>query len=111
MPPSSPVLRTVWLDGQAQLAGAVTRLAQGDAQAIHDARVATRRPTGLTDLTANLPAFDQPLLAEVARRAAPQAQMAAPPAGTPIFTDDRAPVEQVVHALVLRYMLGISPAQ
>ncbi len=43
MPPSSPVLRTVWLDGQAQLAGAVTRLAQGDAQAIHDARVATRR--------------------------------------------------------------------
>ncbi len=73
--------------------------------------VATRRPTGLTDLTANLPAFDQPLLAEVARRAAPQAQMAAPPAGTPIFTDDRAPVEQVVHALVLRYMLGISPAQ
>ncbi len=73
--------------------------------------VATRRPTGLTDLTANLPAFDQPLLAEVARRAAPQAQVAAPPPGAPIFTDDRAPVEQVVHALVLRYMLGVSPAQ
>ncbi len=40
---SSPALRTVWLDAQAQLAGAVTRLAQGDAEAIHDARVATRR--------------------------------------------------------------------
>ena len=61
--------------------------------------------------SADLPAFDQPLLAEVARRAAPQAQVAAPPAGAPIFTDDRAPVEQVVHALVLRYLLGASPPQ
>lgn len=73
--------------------------------------VATWQSTGLTDLVANLPAFDQPLLAEVARRAAPQAQVAAPPAGAPIFTDDRAPVEQVVHALVLRYLLGASPPQ
>jgi hypothetical protein len=32
--------------------------------------------------------------------------MAAPPPDTPRFTDDRAPVEQVVHALVLRHMLG-----
>ena len=68
--------------------------------------VATRQPTTLADLQANLPAFDHPLLAEVARRAAPQARRAAPPPGTPIFTDDRAPVEQVVHALVLKYMLG-----
>ena len=68
--------------------------------------VATRRPTTLADLRANLPAFDQALLAEVARRAAPQARIATPPSGTPIFTDDRAPVEQVVHALVLRHMLG-----
>lgn len=68
--------------------------------------VATVRPTTLADLQANLPRFDQPLLAEVARRAAPQARPAAPPPNTPIFTDDKAPVEQVVHALVLRYVLG-----
>ena len=68
--------------------------------------VATRRPTTLADFRANLPAYDHPLLAEVARRAAPQARFATPPPGTPIFTDDRAPVEQVVHALVLRHMLG-----
>lgn len=68
--------------------------------------VATARPTTLDDFRANLPRFEQSLLAEVARRAAPQARLAAPPAGTPIFTDDRAPVEQVVNALVLRYVLG-----
>ena len=68
--------------------------------------VATRQPTTLADFDANLPAYDHPLLAEVARRAAPQVRLAAPPPGTPIFTDDRAPVEQVVHALVLRHLLG-----
>lgn len=68
--------------------------------------VATARPTTLADLQANLPRFDQPLLAEVAHRAAPQARPATPPPGAPVFTDDRAPVEQVVHALVLRYVLG-----
>ena len=68
--------------------------------------VATRQPTTLADLRANLPAFDHPLLAEVARRAAPQARSATPPLGTPIFTDDRAPVEQVVHKLVLGHLLG-----
>lgn len=68
--------------------------------------VGTNRPTTLDDLAANLPAFNHPLLAEVAARAGPQARPAAPPANTPIFTDDRAPVEQVVHELVLRYMFG-----
>ena len=68
--------------------------------------VATMQPTTLQDFRTNLPSFDNPLLAEVARRAAPQAQPAAPPPDTPIFTDDRAPVEQVVHSLVLRHFLG-----
>ncbi len=68
--------------------------------------VATRRPTTLADFRANLPRFDAPLLAEVGRQAMGQAIPAAPPPGAPIFTDDRAPVEQVVHALVLRQMLG-----
>ena len=40
------------------------------------------------------------------RKRAASARIAAPPPGTPVFTDDRAPVEQVVHALVFRYMLG-----
>jgi spermidine synthase len=68
--------------------------------------VATRRTTTLADFRANLPAFDAPLLAQVGRQAAGLASVAVPPPGTPIFTDDRAPVEQVVHALVLRQMLG-----
>ena len=42
--------------------------------------VATRQPTTLADFRANLPAFDHPLLAEVARRAAPQVRLAAPSA-------------------------------
>ncbi len=68
--------------------------------------VATRQPSTLADFRANLEAFDHPLLVEVAQRAAGQAMVAAPPAGTPIFTDDRAPIEQVIHALVFRHMLG-----
>jgi len=67
--------------------------------------VATRQPTGLSDFQANLGRFSHPLLAEVARRAAPYARNAAPPSGTPVFTDDRAPVEQVVHRLVLKHLL------
>jgi spermidine synthase len=68
--------------------------------------VATNQPTDLSDLQANLALFSDPLLAEVARRAAPHARIATPPAAAPVFTDDRAPVEQVVHRLVLRYLLG-----
>lgn len=68
--------------------------------------VATKQPTSLEDLKSNLPAFESGILAPVAAQTAASARVAAPPAGTPIFTDDRAPVEQVVHALVFRYMLG-----
>jgi spermidine synthase len=68
--------------------------------------VGTRNPTTLADFDANLPAFNSPLLVEVARRARTQAKLAEPPIDAPVFTDDRAPVEQVVHRLVLRYMFG-----
>ncbi len=68
--------------------------------------VATNQPTTLQDFRANLSAFDHPLLTEVARRAAPQARSATPPPDAPIFTDDRAPIEQVVHQLVLQHFLG-----
>lgn len=69
--------------------------------------VGTSRSSQMADFMANLPAFSQPLLAEVAGKAAPYARLATPPSGTPIFTDDLAPVEQVVHRLVLRQVLGI----
>ena len=69
--------------------------------------VATRQPTTLDDFRANLPAFGHPLLAEVAHRMSPHARVATPPPGTPIFTDDRAPVEQVVHRLLLRQVLDL----
>jgi spermidine synthase len=72
--------------------------------------VATRRPATLTDFQANLPRFSAPLggpmLDQVAQQTSGLARVAQPPPGTPIFTDDRAPVEQVVHALVLRQMFG-----
>ena len=68
--------------------------------------VATKRPTTLADLQANLPAFQTGILAPVAAQTGASARVAAPPATTPVFTDDRAPVEQVVHELVFRYMLG-----
>ena len=70
--------------------------------------VGTLRPATAEDFTANLAAFAQasPLLAEAGNRMAPNVRLAAPPPGTPIFTDDRAPVEQVVHNLVLREFLG-----
>ena len=64
--------------------------------------VATVQPSTLADFQANLPAFENPLVAEIAQEAAPNARVAAIPPGTPIFTDDRAPVEQVVHRLVLQ---------
>jgi predicted membrane-bound spermidine synthase len=68
--------------------------------------VATAQPTTLEDLAANLPAFQSGILAPVAAQTAASARVAAPPPDTPVFTDDRAPVEQVVHALVFRYILG-----
>jgi predicted membrane-bound spermidine synthase len=68
--------------------------------------VATRRPASLTDFQSNLPRFTGPMLDQVAQQASGLARVAQPPPGTPTFTDDRAPVEQVVHALVLRQMFG-----
>lgn len=69
--------------------------------------VATMQPTSLADFQANVAALDpatHPLLAEVARRAAQTAR----PADTdgPVLTDDRAPIEQIIHSIMLRYLLG-----
>jgi hypothetical protein len=67
--------------------------------------VATRRPAALADFRANLPRFTGPLLGQVAQQTSDRVRVAQPPPGAPVFTDDIAPVEQVVHALVMRQML------
>jgi spermidine synthase len=78
----------------------------GDSTLGNSLVVATKQATTLDDLRANLPAFQSGILAPVAAQTASSARVATPPPGTPVFTDDRAPVEQVVHALVFKYMLG-----
>jgi predicted membrane-bound spermidine synthase len=69
--------------------------------------VATRQPTTLADFQLNAAALDvsrYPLLAEMAQRASRTAR----PADTsgPVLTDDKAPIEQIVHGIMLRYFLG-----
>ncbi len=71
--------------------------------------VATREPLALAAFQANVAALADSLPAEFrvfAREAAPRARVAAPPPGTPIFTDDRAPVEQVVHGIIWDFLQG-----
>lgn len=64
--------------------------------------VASMQPATLADFLANTAALPEPILAEVARRARSHVRLA-PNAG-PILTDDRAPVEQIIHGIVLRYL-------
>lgn len=86
--------------------------------------VATKQPTQLDNFIANAAQTQNPLLNDVIQRAlsarvweitcqpgqtgrAGVGQLPPLPATCPApFTDDKAPVEQVVHALVLRYLLG-----
>jgi hypothetical protein len=60
----------------------------------------------LADWEANIGALRQPLLVEMTGRAAPHARQAMPGSEGIVFTDDRAPVEQMVHGIVLRYLIG-----
>lgn len=69
--------------------------------------VATMQPTTLADFQRNMAALDpasQPLLVEVAQRAAATARPADPTAGT-LLTDDKAPIEQIVHGIMMRFFL------
>ena len=87
--------------------------------------IATVQPSRATNLAANVALMDNALLREVATRsltaplwevrcadgvtwipASPAATFVPVEACTAPFTDDWAPVEQVVHALILRYLLG-----
>jgi len=71
--------------------------------------VATGQPFALADFQRNvagLPPALAPEFRSFAAQAAEQARVAAPPAGTPLFTDDRAPVEQVVHGIIWDFLRG-----
>lgn len=71
--------------------------------------VATVQPTTLDDFRRNVAAIDpatQPLLAEMAARAARTVRPAS--SGGAILTDDKAPIEQIVHGIMLRFFLGSS---
>ncbi|HIC88070.1 MAG TPA: spermine synthase [Anaerolineae bacterium] len=65
--------------------------------------VGTVQPTQLENWYANTARLQQPMLVEMARRAGPHIRLA-PPASI-ILTDDHAPIEQIVHALILAYLM------
>lgn len=64
--------------------------------------VATVQPATLDDFLANTASLPEPMLAEVARRARAHVRLA--PTGGLLLTDDRAPIEQIIHGIVLRYL-------
>jgi predicted membrane-bound spermidine synthase len=87
--------------------------------------IGTAQPTRATNLAANATLMQNPLLQDVTARSLSarlwevhctenETWLPASPATTTIpieacmspFTDDKAPVEQVVHRLILRYMIG-----
>jgi predicted membrane-bound spermidine synthase len=66
--------------------------------------VATKQPTRLENLAANTALMTDPTLREVAESSVPRAEEFTTP--TVVFTDDKAPVEQVVHGLILSFVTG-----
>jgi predicted membrane-bound spermidine synthase len=71
--------------------------------------VATVQPASLDNLHASIAALPASLPAafrDFAAQAQGYARTAAPPSTTPVFTDDRAPVERIVHSIILDYLRG-----
>ncbi len=66
--------------------------------------VATKQPTRLENLAENTALITQPLLKQVAEDSVPRATEFTNP--TRVFTDDLAPVEQVIHGLILSFVTG-----
>lgn len=70
--------------------------------------VATKTPTTLEEsFFANVASLPQTLHTEFrdfAQQAIQVARVAAPPPDTPIFTDDHAPVERIVHSIILDFL-------
>lgn len=71
--------------------------------------VATVQPTQLDYYLENVASLGEQLpveFREFANRTLPAARIAMPPADTPIFTDDHAPIERVVHGIVWDFVAG-----
>ncbi len=66
--------------------------------------VATKQPTRLENFAANTELLTDPILWQVANKALVRASEFTEP--TVVFTDDKAPVEQVVHGLILSFVTG-----
>ncbi len=69
--------------------------------------VATVQPTRLGDFRKNVAGLPTGLPVEFRRFAVgteSQARVAAPPASAPILTDDHAPIEKIVHSIILDYL-------
>jgi len=79
-------------------------LSEPDYDLVNVLVVATRQPTELGNLAANAELMSHPILQEVASTAMLHVTEFTEP--TVVFTDDKAPVEQVVHGLILSYVLG-----
>jgi spermidine synthase len=79
-------------------------LAQPGQDLINVLVVATKQPTSLDNLAANAELMENRYLQDVASRSLARAAEFTDPAM--VFTDDRAPVEQVVHGLILSFVTG-----
>jgi spermidine synthase len=79
-------------------------LAQPGYNLINVLVVATNQPTRLDNLAENAALMTNPILLQVAQDSIPRAEEFTEP--TVVFTDDRAPVEQVVHGLILSFVGG-----
>ena len=66
---------------------------------------ATKQPTTPQNFAANVALMDNPYLSEVAELALPTLRPFSGP--DIVFTDDKAPVEQVIHGLIVRFVLGL----
>lgn len=71
--------------------------------------VATVQPTTPDNLRANLPLLKHPLLRDVAAEALGNLRPTQP--GPIVFTDDRAPVEQLTNAIALRFLAQAARGQ
>jgi len=67
--------------------------------------IASQQPATLTDWESNTARLTHPLLIEMVRRAQGRVRLAHASAVSP-WRDDLAPVEQMVHGLILRVLLA-----
>jgi len=76
--------------------------------------VATVQPTVQATLAANVATLSlslPPEFRQFAGQSLSRVRAAEPPAGTPVFSDDRAPVEQLVHRIIWGFLRGRAQPQ